>query len=145
MATGAFYNSYKQKLMQGTIDLENDTLKVALLDTTYTPDIDTHEFFDDVSDCELATGHGYTADGATVAGKSTTKNTTSDRSEFDCTDPTWTADETGFSCQYAILYKSTGDPSTSPLIAYWDFGGVQSPASITFNLIVNTAGLLHFT
>lgn len=143
MATGVAYNSFKQKLMEGSIDLANDTLKVALLDNGHTPDIDNHEFFDDVSGDELTTAGGYTAGGATVSGKSVTKNTSTDKGIFDCADPTWTADGTGFTARYAVLYKDTGDPSTSPLIAYWDFGGDQNPVSIAFNLIVNVAGLLN--
>lgn len=145
MASGALFNSYKLKTQQGSINLSSDTLKVALLADTYTPNIDSQEYFDDVSAHELATAGGYTAGGATVSGKSCTQDNANDRGVFDCADPTWTADGTGFTCRYAVLYKDTGDPSTSPLIAYWDFGGNQNPVSIAFTLIVNALGLLHFT
>ena len=143
MATGVAYNSFKQKLMEGSIDLANDTIKVALLDNTYTPNIDSHEFFDDVSGDELSTAGGYTAGGVTLGSKTVTADTANDKGVFDAADPAWTADGTGFTCRYAVMYKSTGDPATSPLIAYWDFGGDQNPVSIAFTLIINAAGVLN--
>lgn len=142
MATGVAFNAYKKKLFGGSIALASDTLKIALLADTWTPNIDTDEFFDDISANELATAHGYTAGGATVGGKSVTQDDVNDKGVFDITDPTWTADGTGFTCRYAVLYKSTGDPATSSLLAYWDFGGNQNPVSIAFTLIVNAAGLM---
>lgn len=142
MATGALFNSFKLNAFSPLVDFANDTLKVILLANTYTPDIDTHEYYDDVSANELATGHGYTAGGATVSGKSVTKNTSTDKGIFDCADPSWTIDATGITCRYAILYKDTGVAGSSPLIAYWDFGGDQNPVDIAFTLIVNAAGLI---
>ena len=143
MATGVAFNSFKQKLMEGSIDLANDTIKVALLANTYTPNIDTQDFFDDVVAHELSTGGGYTAGGATLGSKTVTADTANDKGVFDAADPSWTADGTGFTCRYAVMYKSTGDPATSPLIAYWDFGGDQNPVSIAFTLIINAAGVLN--
>lgn len=142
MATGVVYNSYKNKILQAGVNLVSDTLKIILLADTYTPDKDADEYYDDISANELSTGGGYTAGGATVSGKSVTTDTGTDKAVFDCADPSWTADGTGFTARYAVLLKDTGDPSTSPLIAYWDFGGNQNPVSIPFNLIVNAAGLL---
>lgn len=143
MAVGVAYNSLKKKLLQANINFESDTLKFALLANTYTPNIDTDEFFDDVSTHELATLGGYTAGGVTVAGKTVSQDSTNDEGVFDCTNPTWTADGTGFTARFAVLYKSTGDATTSPLIAYWDFGTDQTPVSVAFNLIINVAGLIN--
>lgn len=143
MATGVAYNSFKQKLMEGSIDFANDTLKVILLKNTYTPSIDSDEYYDDVSANEVATGGGYTAGGVTLSAKSVTHDDGTDKGIFDCGDPSWTADGTGFTCRYAVLMKDTGVAGTSALIAYWDFGGDQNPVSISFTLIVNVAGLLN--
>lgn len=142
MATGYLYNSFKANAFSPLVDFANDTLKVALCDDTYTPNIDTDDFYDDISASELATGGGYTHGGATLSGKTVTLDTTNNKQIFDCNDPTWTADGTGFTARYAVLYKDTGTEGTSPLIAYWDFGGNQNPISIAFTLIVNVAGLI---
>jgi hypothetical protein len=65
-ATFTFYSSGKKKLWNGGIDLDSDTIKLALVTSSYTPDSDTHDFWDDVVANE-ASGTGYTADGATLA------------------------------------------------------------------------------
>lgn len=143
MAAGTAYNMFKKLLLDGSIDFTNDTFKMILLPDTHTPDIDADEYYDDVSGDELTTDGGYTAGGATLAGKAVTVDDTDDEGVFDCTDISWTADGTGFTARYAILYKDTGDPATSPLIAYWDFGVNQNPVSMTFSLVVNVEGLIN--
>jgi hypothetical protein len=142
MATGYLYNSFKSNAFSPLVDFANDTLKVALLEDSYTPSIDNDEYFDDISANELAIGGGYTAGGKTVGGKSVTVDTGTNKSVFDCGDPEWTADGTGFTCRYAVLYKSTGTPANDVLIAYWDFGGNQNSISIAFTLVVNILGLI---
>lgn len=142
MATGYAFLSYKADAFNGSIALASDTLKVALLLNTYTPDLDNHAFLDDVNTHEVANGHGYTTGGATLSGRSVTTDTGTDKGIFKCANPSWVADATGFTCRYAVLYKDTGLASSSPLIALWDFGGDQNPVDITFELIVNADGLL---
>ena len=119
-ATIAIYNYYKKFLLDGTdIDLDNDTIKVALCTSDYTPDIDNHDYFDDITD-ELS-GGGYTAGGKTLSNVSLSIDTANDKVKFDADDVTWT-DLTATNVRYAIIYKDTGTASTSPLIAYVDFG-----------------------
>ena len=43
------YNSFKANIMNGSIDLDTDTIKVALVTSSYTPDQDAHEDFADVT------------------------------------------------------------------------------------------------
>ena len=114
----ALYNSAKKKLIDGSIDLDTDTIKVALVTSSYVPNIDTHDFFDDITNEVSASG--YTAGGAALANKAITVDTTNDRAYLDADDTTWTAGAT-ITARYAILYKSTGTSSTSPLIGYIDF------------------------
>lgn len=64
------YHNLSKALMDGDIDLANDTIKVMLLTSSYTPDLD-HDFVDDVSANEVS-GTGYTAGGATLASKAIT-------------------------------------------------------------------------
>ena len=40
------FNAFKKNLMNGAIDLDTDTIRVALVTDGYTPNQDTHEFFD---------------------------------------------------------------------------------------------------
>jgi hypothetical protein len=126
------YDSYKDDLLQGNIDLENDTIKVALVTSSYTPSA-AHDFFNDVTN-ELSTAGGYTAGGATVGTKTVTGGV------FDAADTAWIS--ATFTCAYGIVYKSTGDAATSPLIGYIDFDGDQSPADQTFKIVWNAGGII---
>lgn len=134
------YNSAKAKLMNGSIDLDTDTIKCALVTSSYTPDIDAHEFFDDLTN-EIS-GTGYTAGGATLASPSVAVDNTNDRAEFDATDTSWTT-ATITNARAAVIYKSTGVAGTSPLIAYIDFGTDKSSSGGTFTITWNAEGIIQ--
>jgi hypothetical protein len=140
MATATLYNSFKQKIMNGSIDLDTDTIKVALVGAAYTPDIDTHDFWDDVSANE-SSGTGYTAGGTTLANPAVTVVTASDLGKFDADDVSWTI-SSALSARYAVLYKSTGVAGTSPLIGYVDFGSTTSIGSGTLAITWSASGIL---
>lgn len=127
------YNLFKQKLLSGSnlVDWDADTIKVALLTSSYTVNYDTHDFYDDLTN-ELTTTGGYTAGGASLATKTTGIDTGSDFGYGDADDLTWTALTATF--RYAAVYKSTGTAGTSPLMWLIDFGTNQSPAAVDFVL-----------
>ena len=115
------YHNFLLQQMNGAapIDFDTDTLKVALVTNTYSPSASAHNFFDDITN--EVSGTNYTAGGATLASKTVTLN--AGIVTFDAADVTWTQSGTGFSnARYAIIYKSTGTASTSPLVAYVNFG-----------------------
>lgn len=143
-ATATVYNSYKSKLLDGSnINLASggDTIKVALITASYTPNIDTHDFFDDVSANEIS-GTGYTAGGYTLVSQTVTTDTTDDEGVADAADPTWTITTT-VQPRYAVYYKSTGTASTSPLLFYVDFGETYTINNGTLTLTINTEGYLN--
>lgn len=133
------YNSFKKDLLDGSIDVLNDTIKVALCTATYTPDIDTHSFFDDITN--EVSGTGYTAGGETLGTKTNTVDTTNDRAEFDAADVTWSSST--ITARYAVIYKSTGVASTSNLIGYIDFGSDQSSSSGNFTIQWDAEGIVQ--
>ena len=115
-----FYNRAKKEIADNTIDLLNDTIKVMLVDDTYTVNPD-HDFVDmggtaDPIDAELS-GTGY--ERKTLANKSITEDDANDRASFDADDVTWTSIDAG-TANAAIIFKDTGDDTTSVLIAYID-------------------------
>lgn len=123
------YNSIKKKFIDGTnLNLTSDTIKVALVTSSYTPNIDTHVFFSDVTN--EVTGTGYVAGGATIANPSITVDTANDRAYFDADDTTWATST--ITARGAVVYKSTGTAATSPLIGYVDFGADKSTTGDTF-------------
>lgn len=138
MASG-FYNLYKKKLFNGLnpVDLDTDTIKVALVTSSYTPDFDVHDFFDDVTN--EVSGTGYTAGGATLTTPVVALNTSTDTANFDADDTSWTT--ATITARAAVVYKSTGTASTSPLIAYFDFGSDKVSTAGTFLITWAAGGL----
>lgn len=133
------YNSFKKKIMDGSIDLDTDTIKVALVTSSYTPDQDVHDFFDDVTN--EVSGTGYTAGGASLANKSVTADNTDNEGVFDADDVSWTTST--ITARGAVLYKSTGTASTSALIAYLDFGADKISTDGTFTIAWNAEGIIN--
>lgn len=133
------YNSFKAKIMDGSIDLDTDTIKVALVTSTYTPNQDTHDFFDDITN--EVVGTGYTAGGATLASKTVTADTTDNEGVFDAADVTWSTST--ITARGAVIYKSTGTAGTSALICYLDFTTDQSSSAADFIIAWNAEGILN--
>jgi hypothetical protein len=139
--TATLYNSFKGKGYDSStkIDLANDTIKVMLVGSGYTPDIDAHDFINDVSANE-SSGTGYTAGGATLAGKTWTQVDASDLWKFDANDTSWTI-SSSLTARYAVIYKDTGNTATSPLIGYVNLDGTFTLAAGTFTLTWNASGI----
>ena len=120
----ALYNKAKYKWMApgtlGTtsgdsIDLLDDTIKIALIDTgTYTFS-QTHEYCSSASAAIVGTS-------VTLASKTVTDNV------FDSADPTFTS-VSGVSVEALIIYKDTGTASTSPLIYFVDVAASGLPVT----------------
>lgn len=120
------------------VDFDTDTIKVALTTATYTPNQDTHDFFNDVTN--EVVGTGYTAGGATLGTKSVTYDTASDQVRLDAADTTWGSST--ITARYAVVYKDTGTASTSPLMALVDFGADVSTTAGTFQITWDPTGIV---
>jgi len=112
---GALYNEFKEELLLGNIDMDGHTFKMILV-TGYTPNIDSHNGYSDVS-AQEESGTGYTATGVTLSNKAVTKDTTNDRAKFDADDVTWTGLNVG-TPSHSILYDDTH--ASDCLVAYWE-------------------------
>lgn len=138
----AIYNSFKQDIFSGDIDLNTDTLKVMLVSGAYTPDIDAHSFRSSVTSEVI--GSGYVAGGLTLSGVSVTKDNTNDRSVFDASDSIW-VNATITDARGAVLYKSTGNAATDRLIEYVDFGSNKSSSAGDFKIEWGANGIITAT
>ena len=133
------FNSFKKKIMDGSIDLDTDTIKVMLVTSTYTPDQDAHDFKDDVTN--EVSGTGYSAGGQALANKAVTQDNTDNEGVFDADDVTWGSST--ITARGAVIYKDTGTASTSPIICYIDFGADKSSSNGNFTLQWNAEGILN--
>ena len=128
------YNKFLDYLADN--DISDDTFKVALVTSSYTPDKDTHEHFDDVTN--EVSGTGYTAGGNTVTGTLTLDNA-NDKLTLEFASTNWTS--ATITARGAVYYSSTGTASTSTLIAYNDFGSDVAVTAGTLALAASTVTL----
>jgi hypothetical protein len=103
----------------GVVDLDTDTLKLALVTSDYTPNIAHTEWDSGTEDAddpkynEVATGAGYTTGGITLATPVVTN------SNIDYDNPVWTALTKTF--RYAVCYANkTAGGLTDPLLFWID-------------------------
>lgn len=137
------YNTFKQKIMTAEVDLDTDTIKCALLTSSYTSDIDNHAAWSDVSANEVS-GTGYTTLGATLSGVTVMRDLTNDKGVFDANDVTW-ANST-ITARYAVLYKYVaGSSTTSWLICCFDFTTDKSSSNGDFTIQWNASGILNLS
>lgn len=136
----SFNNNSKGEIMKGNIDLVNDTIKVAFMDPAYTPDIDADDFYSDIS-ADIASG----STDYTLASKTVTVDDTNNRAEFDAADTTQASQTITGGTDMMAVYKDTGTPATSPVIAYIDIAeGTLIPVDGTLAITWNAEGLFAF-
>ena len=108
-------NHVKAQLLGGILDLDTDTIKVALVNG-YTFDVDNNHGYANFSANEI-TATGYTAGGATLVGKTITTNDTGDYGKWDANDVTWSSLATA-TITAALIYDDTvTTPINKPLLA----------------------------
>lgn len=128
-----------EQAFKGAIDIENDTIKLDYMATTYTPAPTTEDFLSDVS-ASIASG----APTETLASGAVTIDAGNSRVEIDfddVTEPSITTTTDKF-----IIYKDTGVAATSPLIGCFDIvEGTLSPIGGTLAISFNTEGLFSIS
>jgi hypothetical protein len=144
MAVTAFWYGNGLKHTMSDAVWTSDTIKVAMTTSSYTPDQDTHEFFSSVTN-ELSTGNGYTSGGATLGSKTLTYDTATNQVRLDAADTVWTASGTLGPARRAVIYKSTGTASTSPLLGWVDFGTDVSATDAAYTITWDSTGVLRAT
>jgi hypothetical protein len=104
----SLYTKAKQGLIDGSIDLDTDTIKVVLVDgADYTPNLATHQYLSDIPSA------------ARVAVSGDLQNKSVTDGVFDADDIVIAA-VSGDQFEYIVLYKHTGVEGTSRLILLID-------------------------
>lgn len=123
-----FYTTGLKECLDGTIDLDTDTIKLMLVTASYTPNKDDLVVdaggANDPVDHEISVS-GYTPGWGGAGRKTVTvtisANLTNDRVDIAINDQTWTSLGSGATIAGAILIKEGGaNDTTSRLIAYFD-------------------------
>jgi hypothetical protein len=135
--TAKMFGQAMLKALAKQIDWANDTIKVMLTTSSYTPDQDAH--INKSSVTNEAVGTGYTAGGATLANKSITYDGASNTIKLDADDVTWA--ESTLTARFAVIY----DDTTSTLLGYVDFGQDMTSSNGAFKITWDAAGIFTVT
>lgn len=120
----SLYDSARELFLTGQLSVSTGTVKAALVKSTYSPSLTTHNFYDDVS-AEVV-GTPQTLTGITTTG-----------GVFDAGDATFATVPSGSTVNYVLIYKDTGDPATSPVIALIDSGtGIPGLATNNGDIVI---------
>ena len=137
------YGQFLAKALNKEVDWDSDTIKVALVSSSYTPNQDTHTYWSDVVSNEV-TGTGYTTGGATLASKTVTYDASGNVIILDAADTTWATST--ITARYAVVYDDSGSSNaTKALIGYVDFGSDQSSTNGNFTITWDGTGIVRIT
>jgi len=107
MMSNQLYSNIKEDFLNGTINLTSADIRVLLVKPGYSLDISSHQYVSDVGSANIA-GRSGSLHGVSISG-----------GVFDAENETVENYGTdGF--DYLVMYESTGDDTTSRLIAYFD-------------------------
>jgi hypothetical protein len=128
--TGKWYANGLKLMMSKQIDLLNDSIKVMLVTSAYTPDQNTH-IYKDVSITNEVSSANYTAGGVALGTKAI--NVAAGKATFSAANAAWTGVIVTY--RHAIIYDDT-PASNKPLLGYvtWDADQIASgPGNVTID------------
>lgn len=145
MAAGPFtlYDSVAELIGDGTLDLDNDTFKMVLLSSSYTPD-PAHDEYADLAG-ELSTANGYTSGGETLTG--VTWSQSGGVASFDSNAVQWTASGGSITARYAVIFDdtATGDKLIGYALLDTTPANVTATAGNTFTVTPHASGWFTLT
>lgn len=122
------YNSIKYALATNAVNLATSTFKFMLVTSSYTPDIDTHQFRSDVTN--EVVGGGYSAGGVTLTGVAISSDLVNNLTKWTADNPSWAS--ATITARGGVIYLNSGLVSTDRLVSYIDFGSNASSTNATF-------------
>ena len=136
-ASGLFVLTFRDILdaSQLAVNTGSDTIKVAMITNSSTPNFETHDHWSDLSSNEVS-GSGYSAGGATLG--SITLANASGTLKYDAADTSWTT-ATISSARAAVVYDDT--LTNDPLICLVNFGADYASSAGTFQITWNASGI----
>lgn len=140
------FNRAKEKLADGTFDLDGHTFNVALCLATQSLAADfagasTDARYADLTH-ELANGDGYATGGEALSG--VTWNRSGGTVTFDCADPQWT-EMTKTGIKYAVIYSDTATNKDLLAFCALDTDGTIAVTDGTFTIIIDADGVFTLT
>lgn len=142
-ATIKCYGHAGSHIQAGDIVWATDTIKVAFVTPTYSPDQGNDEFWSTPQPDEIAGSGGYTTGGVALASKSITYDATTREERYIAGNVSYAALTQSAGFRYGIVYKDTGVAGTSILLCYVDFGATQTPGGLPFAIQWASTGVFY--
>ena len=139
------YNEGLKEIVDNTIDVDSDTCKLMLVDSSYTANKDDN-FANTAAAGEISvTGYagGFSGSGRQSLAVAVATNDTDDRVELTLnggSDLTWSSLASGATIVAAVLYRHDTSDSASRLLAYFDFAADIATNGGDVTLSFNNAG-----
>lgn len=134
------FDMAKEYIGDGTIDLDDDTLKMMLLADTYTPD-QTDSVKADLVAHELPAANGYNTGGYTL--QNVVWANTAGITMLDADDPLWTS--ASFTHRYCVVYSDTPTSPADPLICLLDMLANKTAQGGNYFITLHENGLMRST
>lgn len=134
-------------ITNGGIDLDNDSLRVALVTSSWTPNQTADNAWSDMSANEVANGNGYATHGVALAGAALTQSGLI--TEFDANDVSWTSST--ITARYAVIVRdanSDGSLAAGDIPIFWtelEDGADVSTTNGTLLVQMNANGIFRWT
>lgn len=148
MAAGKWklYETAKEYIGDGTIDLDSATFKMALFTSSSNANtLSTNNELTDLTN-QVANANGYTTGGVTLT--NVTWNNSAGTMTFDCDDAVWTASGGSITARFAVIYRSgaAGSPSVTDAllcVCLLDTtpADVTATAGNTLTIAINASGV----
>lgn len=138
------YSNWLLNVLNGSslVDWDTDVIRVSLFATAASAVVTNSTgqvTWSNISASEI-TGTGYTSSGNILASASIAFNGHAPtKIKLTASNSSWST--ATLTAQYAVIWKQTNNPNTSPLIAWVDFGSPQSSSSGTFQINWNASGI----
>ena len=137
--TGKYYGKMFLAAFNKEIDYLDDAIKGSFHTNSYSPDQDTHDYADDLTN-EVASGGGYTTGGFTLANKTLTYTGGTNTIKFDADDIS--VPSSTYTFRIVVIYDATpGSAATRPLMFYCVFDVDVSPAAATALVTFDATGI----
>ena len=137
-----FYNTFREYMADGTIDLDGDTFLMGLVTSAYTPDYENHSVLSDITN--EVSGYGYARDTLSCTWVRSTTTVT-----FDSDDGVYTASGGSIVCRRAFIYDDTPSSPTDPLACLSLLDNTPADVTVTdgnsLTVEIHTSGIFTLT
>lgn len=147
-SASGLYSLTLEKLLINSVNWTNgiestSVIKGLMVTDTYTPNFDTHDFWNDIGANEVTAGSGYTSGGMLVPSPNVSVPGTTGNLKYTSSALAWTS-STITSAKALLGYRFNTDSTLSELIWSSAFGTAASSSGGTFTVTPHSNGWWYF-